>query len=152
MPNLGQLPLQQTLLALATVTTSSTSANISIPTASSYRLFVQVQTVSGTSPTLVVSFATSFDGGTTYNTILSTTTLNTSGQGDALMIRGYLAAGDVATRSPTAVLGTADLTAATVSNGPLNCANMKIRWVVGGTSPSFAFSVGIIAVAQDLSD
>src|SRR2546430_3767945 len=41
-----------TLLALATVTTSGTSAALTLPPASSYRLILQVQTVSGTTPVL----------------------------------------------------------------------------------------------------
>jgi len=152
MPNFGMLPQQTTLLALATQTTSGTSSALTLPPASSYRLIVEVNTVSGTSPTMIVSLATSFNSGTTYDEILSTTTLQTQGIGDQLLIRPYLGIGDVATRAQTTVLGVADIAAATVNNGPINPQNIKIRWVLGGTSPSFAFTVGLIAVPQDLSD
>jgi len=152
MPNFGQFPQTSTLLALATVTTSSSSAALTLPPASSYRVIVQVQTVSGTSPTMYVALATSLDNGTTYNEILSTTTLNTSGVGDQLLIRPYLGLGDVAARAATSLLGTADLGANVVNNGPINPQLIKLRWVVGGTSPSFAFQVQVLALPQDLSD
>lgn len=152
MPNFGMFPQTNTLLALATQTQSGTSAALTMPPASSYRFIVQVQTVSGTSPTLVLAVATSFDGGTTYNEILSSTTLTTSGSGDQLLIRPYLGIGDVATRASTTLLGTADIAAAVVNNGPINPQLIKLRWIIGGTSPSLAFQVQYCALMQDLSD
>lgn len=153
MPNFGMLPLGGTLLGLATVTTSGTSANLSLPPASSYRFIIQTQTVSGTLPTLSVLFATSMDAGTTYNEILSiTTALTTSGQGQQLLIRPYLGIGDVATSAACSLLGTLDLTTNIINNGPIIPGFIKIRWVVAGTTPSFAWQVQFAAVPQDLSD
>jgi hypothetical protein len=153
MPNFGMLPQGTTLLALATTTTSGTSAALTLPPASSYRLLVQVQTVSGTLPTLQVIVATSCDAGTTYNEILSYANLTTSGQGRQMMIRPYLGIGDVATVGGSALLGTADLAAGDlVNNGPIVPGFIKIRWVHGGTTPSFAWQLQLIAVPQDLSD
>lgn len=153
MPNFGVFPLGSTLLGLATVTTSGTSANLTLPPGSSYRLIAQVQTVSGTTPTLVVILATSCDGGATYNEIVSTTTMTTTNTGDQLLIRPYLGIGDVATRATSVLLGGAvDLAAAVINNGPIVPGFIKLRWVVSGTTPSFAFQVQYISVAQDLSD
>lgn len=155
MPNFGMLPLGGTLLGLATVTTSGTSAALSLPPASSYRLIVQSQTVSGTLPTLQLIVATSCDAGTTYNEILSTTTCCTaSGLGTQLMIRPYLGIGDVATSATSTLLGTADLTAGTgiVNNGPIVPGFIKLRWIISGTTPSIAFQVQFISLPQDLSD
>jgi len=147
------LPLGGTLLALATQTTTGTSANLTLPPASSYRLVVQVQTVSGTTPTLQVIVATSMDGGTTYNEVLSTATqMTTSGLGEQLLIRPYLGIGDAATVATSALLGTADLGTNVVNNGPIIPGFIKLRWVLGGTTPSFAFQVQYAAVPQDLSD
>lgn len=150
MPNFGMLPLGSTLLGLATVTTNGTSSALTLPPSSSYRFIVQVQTVSGTTPTLVVALATSADAGTTYNEIISTTTLSTSGAGDQLLIRPYLGSGEVATRAAVSLLGTADLAAAVVTNGPIVPGYIKLRWVISGTLPSFAFQVQYISVPQDL--
>jgi|SRR5437879_4707761 len=153
MPNFGMLPQGGTLLALATVTTSGTSAALTLPPASSYRLIVQAQTVSGTLPTLVVALATSCDAGTTYNEIISSTTITTTNTGDQLLIRPYLGIGDVATRASTVLLGgTPDLAAAVVNNGPIVPGFIKLRWIISGTTPSFAFQVQFIAIPQDLSD
>jgi hypothetical protein len=146
------LPFGGTLLGLATVTTSGTSANLTLPPASSYRIVFQSQTVSGTLPTLVGIIATSFDGGTTYNEILSTSTITSSGLGQQLLIRPYLGIGDAATSASCTLLGTADLAAAVVNNGPIVPQFIKVRWVISGTTPSLAFQVQYGAVPQDLSD
>lgn len=153
MPNFGLFPNGQTLLALATQTTSGTSPNITLPLASSYRIMVEVQTVSGTTPTLVLILATSFNNGTTYDEILSTTTLNTTNTGAQLLIRPYLGIGDAATAQSMVTLGgSVDLAAATTNNGPINTQFVKLRWVMSGTTPSVAFQVGLISLPQDLSD
>ena len=154
MPNFGVLGQGTTLLALATVTTSGTSAAINLPPASSYRFVWQVQTVSGTTPTLVGIVAATADSGTTYNEVLSTSTMTTSGAGQQVMVRPYLGIGDAATQTASALLGTADLAAGIVANGPFLATQgqIKLRWVVSGTLPSFAFQVQLFAVPQDLSD
>jgi hypothetical protein len=145
-------PQTTTLLASAAYTTSTTSAALTLLPGQSYRVIVQVNTVSGTSPTMVVALATSFDAGTTYNEILSTTTLTTSGSGDQLLIRPYLGIGDVATRASSTLLGVADIAAAVVNNGPINPQFVKLRFILGGTSPSFTATVGLIALPQDFSE
>src|SRR2546430_3230718 len=153
MPNFGMLPQGGTLLALATVTTSGTSAALTLPPASSYRLIVQVQTVSGTLPTLQLIVATSCDAGTTYNEILSTANLTVSGAGRQLLVRPYLGIGDVATVAACPLLGTADFAAGdAVNNGPIVPGFIKLRWVITCTTASFAFQVQFIAIPQDLSD
>jgi hypothetical protein len=146
------LPFGGTLLGLATVTTSGTSAALTLPPASSYRLVIQSQTVSGTLPTLVAIVATSMDGGTTYNEILSSSTITSSGLGQQLLIRPYLGIGDAATSASSTLLGTADMAAAIVNNGPMIPQFIKIRWVISGTTPSIAWQVQYAAVPQDLSD
>jgi hypothetical protein len=152
MPNFGMLPLGGTLLGLATVTTTGTSAALTLPPASSYRLIIQAQTVSGTLPTLVAIVCTSMDGGTTYNEILSSSTITSSGLGQQLMVRPYLGIGDAATSASSTLLGTADMGAAIVNNGPIIPGFIKIRWVISGTTPSIAWQVQYAAVPQDLSD
>lgn len=153
MPNFGVLPQQVTLFGPTTVTTSTTTANLALPPASSYRFICQVNTVSGTSPTMVMAICTSFDNGTTYNEVVSTSTMTTTGQGQQLLIRPYLGIGDAATQAATSLLGVADLAASVVNNGPLNPQFIELRLILGGTSPSFgAVKIGVIAVPQDLSD
>lgn len=153
MPNFGMFPQTQLLLNQGTVTQSVTSAALTLPPASSYRIVCQINTVSGTSPTLVMILATSFDAGSTYNEVLSTSTMTTTGAGQQLLVRPYLGIGDVATNAATTLLGVADLAAAVVNNGPINPQFIKLRFVAGGTTPSFgAVQVFVAAVPQDLSD
>lgn len=153
MANLSMLPLTSTLVALATQTTSGTSSALTLPNASSFRFVLQVQTVSGTSPTLQVIVATSFDAGTTYNEFISFANVTTSGQGRQLTWRPYMSGGDLATFAAASTLGTADLGAADIAtNGPFNPALIKVRWVLTGTSPSFAFQLQFAAVPQNLDE
>lgn len=153
MPNFGVFPQTNTLLALATTTQSGTSAALTLPPASSYRFIVQVQTVSGTSPTLQVIVATSFDNGTTYNEVLSFANLTTSGAGRQMAVRPYLGVGDAATVASSTLLGTADIAAGdVVVHGPINPQFIKLRWVMTGTTPSAAWQFQYAAVPQDMSD
>ena len=159
MPNFGVLPQVGVLLSLATQTTSGTSANISLPPGQCYRFFVKVKTVSGTSPTLDVFLATSYDAtagaGTDYETFIHFAQMTTSGQGRQLVVRPYVGIGEAATEAASSLVGTADGASgstAVANNGPFNPSAIKVRWVAGGTTPSFAFEIGYIAVAQDSSD
>jgi hypothetical protein len=161
MAQFGMLINPQTLLAIATVTTTGTSGNLTLAPGAGYRFFLKVKTVSGTSPTLDVFLSTSYDAtaaaGTDYETFLHFAQVTTSGLGRQMSFRPYLSAGDVALESQSAFFGTGGADGATGStaiavNGPINNSAIKVRWVAGGTSPSFAFEIGVISVSQDLSD
>lgn len=153
MPNFGMFPQTQLLLAAGTLTTNTTSAALVLPPASSYRIICQVNTASGTGPGLVMALATSMDGGVTYNEIVSTNTVTTTGVGQQLLIRPYLGIGDAATAAASSLLGTADIAAGVVNNGPINPQFIKLRFILSGTTPSFSsVNVFVGAVPQDLSD
>jgi hypothetical protein len=99
-----------------------------------------------------VTFSTSFDE-SIYDTFMATQQLSTAGLGQSLIWSPFLGAGQVATTANTALLGTTDpTTTAFVNNTPINPGFIKVRWIVLGTSPSFAFTVGYIGNPQDLSD
>lgn len=143
MPNIGLMTKAETLVALATVTTTGTSSALTLPQAQSHRVVVEVQTVSGTSPTLQVIMATS-DDSTQYHEIMSLTQITTSGLGRQAIFRTYLGVGDAATEGVAALLGTADIaSSADVKHGPVNPRYIKFRWVLTGTSPSFAFAIKV---------
>lgn len=159
MPNFGQLPQCGTLLANATITQSGTSANASLPPAAGYRFFLALQTVSGTSPTLDVWLETSFDAvagaGINYWTFAKFAQVTSSGLGRQISLRPYLSAGDVSLETQSACPAVADGTTGSgtvLVNGPINPTAIKVRYVVGGTTPSFQFQIGYIAVPQDYSD
>lgn len=153
MPNYGMFPQTSVLFAPGTITTTTTSAALTLPPAQSYRFICQINTVSGTSPTMVMVLATSFDAGATYNEIVSTSTMTTTGLGRQLLIRPYLGIGDAATEGSSSLAGVADIAAVVVNNGPMNPQFMKVKLILGGTSPSFgAVSVQYCALPQDLSE
>jgi hypothetical protein len=142
------------LLAEAARTTNGTGSTIIIP--SMYRaaiLHVNVPTVSGTSPTLVcyvqnaLTPAASTDligapptGTQFYQDLLAFTTATTSGQ----KVLAWLQGGS----NNTSVLNQdATLTVGAINNGPIGGA-WRVKFVVGGTSPSFAFSVSALLIPE----
>ena len=156
MPNMQLFPAPVNLLTVATLTTSGTGSAITIPMASSYRISLQANTVSGTSPTLDVSLFTSLDGGNTYVGFLHFAQMTTSGAGQQVIIKPYLGPTEVATTAVAPLLGTADFTAGTSAvypNGPIDPRYIKVRYVLSGTSPSFSsVAVNLLAVSQDSAD
>lgn len=133
-------PLIQTLLTVASTSTTATSANFAIPIADSYTFYLNVTTA--TAGTCDVVFQTSLDGGTTYVNIpwrfaqIATTTgclvLNTrSGLGN-----GY----DV-----TAPTGTGTLIAATggalALSAVIDPAHMKITYTIATGPDAFTLYV-----------
>jgi len=153
MPNFELFPLQGTILAATTVTTNTTTAAFTLPYAQSFRLIANVNTVSGTSPTMQVILATSADGGTTYVDILSMSQVTTTGLGRQITFRPYLGYGDTATEFSAGLLGTTDPGSGVIAqNGPIDPAHMKARLVFGGTSPSFNVQLQWLACAPGMSD
>jgi len=151
MPNLRSLfPQVQTLVATATITTNTTSAVQAIPYGQSYRFLFNVGTVSGTSPTMVATIATSYDGGTTFVDVLTSTTLNTTGTGCSIVFRPYLSDGEISTSQIATATATTTITptAATVANGPIDPRYIKVKYLVGGTSPSFAITTAVIVMPE----
>lgn len=134
------------LLGLSTQTTNGTGSDINLPQGfTSAILTLQVLTVSGTSPTLVVyaqnklpqPAATDLTGnlptGTAiYDDLLAFSTTTTSSTTRIFRIVG-------GSNSETA-LQTGALTAGTAKSGPIG-GTWKVAWAVAGTSPSFAFNV-----------
>ena len=67
--------------------------------------------------------------------------------------RPYLGIGDAATEQSSSLLGVADIAAAVVNNGPLNPQFLKLKLLLGGTSPSYSsVTVQAIALPQDASE
>ena len=154
MPNLGMFPLAQTLLASQTITTTGSSAVLTVPFASSYRIAVEVTASSTNTTSFNVGLYSSSDGGTTYDLVAWTTQMSNILGGQQFLIRPYLGLGDAATTQTNYILGTNTPAANTqvVNNGPFDPRFVKVGWTVAGTSPSCTFSVKMTSVPQDLSD
>lgn len=156
MPNLGILPFGGTLVDQSTgVTTSGTSAVVTLPLAQSYRFMLEMLTFSATNLTLDVFLATSPDG-TNYFEILHFAQVTTSGQGRQMLVRPYLGVGDAATEGamPGLTFGVDGASGATaiVNNGPINPQFMKVRWVTGAAITTCQFRVRYMAVPPDAAD
>jgi hypothetical protein len=99
-----------------TVTSSGNSTDISVDNYSSARFWIKVTAVSGTSPTLDVYIDGKYEQTGDYEPLVSKTGITATG--------GYL-------------IGQID---------NLVFRYIRIRWVLGGTSPSFTFTVTAQAV------
>jgi hypothetical protein len=132
----------QTLLATTTQTTSGAQSpvlNLSSlmggePDAAQFQL--NVQTVSGTTPTLDV-FLQWFDG-TLWWDILHFTQVTTTGKQAALWTRRTA---DGTAGTDIIATGDAVLAAGKVINAPITSSQFRAKWTIGVTSPSFAFSI-----------
>jgi hypothetical protein len=153
MPNFGMFPLSNALLSAQAVTTTGTSANLTLPPASSYRMTVELLTASSTVTNFNLSLYSSSDGGTTYHGILAFTALTTSGQGQSAIVRPYLGYGDTATIINSPVLGSTDYASnvQAIANGPFDPRYLKARWVAV-TTGTVTFNLKVDAVPQDQSD
>lgn len=110
-----------TLKASGAETASTNGAAIDIGDAAALYLKVDVTAASGTSPTLVVVIEASFDGGTTWFEL-----------------------GRVGTDYRVGSVGTvANLTAAAATHAafPAGGSLVRSRSIIGGTTPSFTYSV-----------
>lgn len=153
MSNPKQFPLASTLVTNTSSTTNGTSSAFSMPIAQSYRLALECSTFTGTTPTLDVIILTSLDGGTVYDEVLKFTQI-TQNIGRQMIFHPMLSYGEVATEGSMGMVAGVELTAgaAVVNNGPIDPAHMKIRWLIGGTTPNFTFAVKMLAVPFNLYD
>lgn len=138
------------LLAEGARTTSGTGPDIVLPSMYTGAIVhLNVPTVSGTSPTLAVYIQNKFTpaastdasglpplGTPKYQDLVSFAQSTTSGQ----VIVGMLVGGGNTT---TGAQQDASLTAGAINNGPIGGV-WRIKFVVGGTSPSFSFSVSAL--------
>ena len=134
-------PVIQTLLTVASTSTTATSANFAIPIADSYSFFLNATAATGT---LDVVFQTSIDGGTTYVNIPWRFATNSAVTTCAVLnVRSGLGnVNDVAlvtgNGSPTASTGVA------LALSPcVDTTKMKIIYTIG-TGP-YAFTLSVIA-------
>lgn len=135
------------LVSSAARTSSGNSGNLkntatNIPIFNAAAIILDVTAQSGTSPTLDVSIETSVDGGTTWYTAFMYAQITTSTPQIRLDIRdtgiGFTEVGAVTTI-------TSSVTTAINQNTVLTADN-RVRWQIGGTSPSYTFAVwGIFA-------
>lgn len=153
MANFGVFPLSTAILNLSAVTTTGTSANLTLPLGQSYRFTVELLTASSTVTNFNLALYGSSDGGSVYHGLLAFTALTTSGQGISALIRPYLGVGDVATTINAPILGTTDYASnvQVIANGGFDPRFVKARWQAV-TTGTVTFNLKLDVVPQDYSD
>jgi len=129
--------LTRELVASAARTTSSNSGAILLTDGrfDNFLVALNVSAASGTSPTLDVYIQQSLDGGTTFVDVArfaqqTTTTSNSH----------YINLASGANNVVAGAVGDATISASAIGT-TLISQTLRVKWVVGGTSPSFTFSV-----------
>lgn len=137
-----QKPQIKTLIASNTVTATGSSAAFSIGMADAYTFILNVSAASGTTPTFDVVYQTSLDGGTTFVDIPWRHTQITAAGTNFLTVRLGLGIGEVGAEGAAADTG-GTLVKPTV----VDVNNMKIKYTIAATTPSFTFSLTMFALA-----
>jgi len=141
MPSTLVTPQARTLLTVAATATTATSAALDLGVADSYCLVFNVTTASGTSPVLDIVVQTSPDGGTTYVNMPLRTAQKTATGVSWILFQGCLGRGEAA--SETGLISNTGGTLA--KNCVFDPHHVKIVYTIGGTNPSFAFTVYLFA-------
>lgn len=127
------------IVASAARTADGNSGALKLPRGKTYGLTVVVSAASGTSPTMDLYVQASNDGGTTFRSVskfaqITAALAAPSGRRLVFGHSGYLVGAD----EDTMAAGTN----AAISQFPLT-RDYRILWDIGGTNPSFTFSVDL---------
>lgn len=115
---------------LAAETASGSSTPVAVGSFRELLLLINITAVTGTTPTLQFFFETSDDGGVTWyqlNTSTSYTSVGQSGFSFGAGVSGG-GSGSAATQATALPLGD----------------TFRVRWIIGGTTPSFTFKATAI--------
>ena len=146
-------PFIQATLASTTATATSTADFVLPRDIHSGQFILDVTAASGTSPTLDIKIQTSPDGGTTYydcfrfpqKTATAIERLVTGFFGDGTNTG---TTGTNANSGNSATI-TATSTGALTTGVPINPDKMRVRYLIGGTNPSFTFKVFFLGRVLD---
>ena len=138
-----QAPYVARLVASAARTATGNSGAITLPTdLGGIMWLLSVTAASGTSPTLDLAIQVTDDDGTTWFTFAGFTQHSATGE------KAFVTTHDNRGIAALAEWDTSDDTAPAVHNAPLS-RKIRIVWTIGGTNPSFTFSIGIIGVRSN---
>jgi len=130
-------PFAKQLVASATYTTTTSSALLTLPLADCYSFILDTTAASGTSPTLDVAIQITPDGGTTMYSVLRFAQVTGTNQ-QRITVQPIQGRGEAGTQAALADTG-----GAASANQTLT-ASIKVKFTVGGTSPSFTAVVWVI--------
>ena len=127
----------QTLVASAARTATGNSGALSLTLEPDAAMIAVDVTVASASDTLDIYVQTSHDGGTTWTDFMHFTQLVAV----IKKIMAWSSKPDGNQNRADLTSGAAVLAAATVLNGPIVPTQVRVAWVITGTSPSFTFEV-----------
>jgi hypothetical protein len=127
-------------VAAAAATANSSAIALAGALGDSYVFALEVTAASGTSPTLDVVVQTSFDGGTNWHDLplryTQKTAANGAGTSEMLVFKLGLGMNEVALAQVTADTG-----GQLAKNCLFDPGNLRLRYTIGGTNPSFTFAL-----------
>ena len=132
-------PYAATLVASTTYTATTSSALLTLPLADSYSFILDTTAASGTSPTMDVAIQINPDGaGTTMYSVLRFAQVTGTNQ-QRITVQPIQGRGEAGTQAALADTG-----GAASANQPLT-SKIKVKFTLGGTSPSFTAIVWVVA-------
>jgi hypothetical protein len=135
------LPIKKNVLTASAVAATASSAAFSLPMADSYDLVLNITSVTGTTPTMDLVLQTSIDGGTTFVDLPLRYTQKTAAGVAHLVFRLGLGENEVALEQAGADTG-----GTLAKNCVFDPQNMKLKYTIGGTNPTFTFTVTAFAL------
>lgn len=133
-------PYQALLYSTGAITATTTSSTITLPLCSSY-MFVLTATIGGTSPTVDVAIQDTYDDGTTFFSVLRFAQMTATGT-RMLRVNGSMGVAEAGTEGASADTGGA------LNNNVILTDKIKIKFTIGGTSPTCTGSVYLIATPR----
>lgn len=124
-------------VASAARTVTGNSGELWLPSAPSYTFWLDVNTVTGTSPTLDLTVEMTPDSGTTWFGFMRFAQITAAAERRVKWSPG------LGTEAAEEALELATTGGASVDNMAVS-ATIRILWTIGGTSPSFTFLVDVI--------
>lgn len=135
--------IQTVLVTVAGAAVTATSSAFAIPAvADCYTFYLNVTAASGTSETMDIVFQTSVDGGTTYvNIPWRFSQVGTSTVTKTMTVRNGFAIGQVGWESIAAPTG-----GTLKKPAVIDPEHMKVTYTIGGTNPSYDFTLYVISL------
>jgi hypothetical protein len=138
--NLNIIPVRQVSVSAAAATATSSAVNGGI--ADEYTVCVNITAASGTSPTMDIVMQHSIDGGTTYvNAPVRFAQMTATGVHYAVFRNGVGEGGEAAFNQALV----ADTGGALTKNFVFDGRNLKFKYTIGGTNPSFTFTINVMS-------
>lgn len=131
-------------LTVTAAAATASSSNLTLPIGDCYALTVAVTAATGTTPTCDIVLQTSWDNGTTYRDLPLRYTQKTAAATEMIVFKLGLGNNEVALGQVVADTG-----GQLAKNCVFNPDYLKVKYTIGGTNPSFTFTVDAAALPSN---